>query len=84
MSREHLLHTGSALKGYILYLIKNFFFLLELHLQHLEVPRLGTESELQLPGYITAIATPDLSHVCILCGSLRKCRILNPLSEARD
>ena len=33
------------------------------------VPRLGVESELQLPAYITA------------CG---KCRIPNPPSEARD
>ena len=36
----------------------------------MEVPRLGAESELQLPAYTTAIATPG--------------QILNPLSEARD
>ena len=33
------------------------------HLGQMEVPRLGTESELQLPATATATATPDLSHV---------------------
>ena len=32
----------------------------------MEVPRLGTESELQLPAYVIATATQDLSHVCEL------------------
>ena len=45
----------------------------------MEVPRLGAESELQLPAYTTATATLDLSLICNL-----QCRILNPLSEARD
>ena len=31
-----------------------FFCLLELHLKHIEVPRLGAESELQLLAYTTA------------------------------
>ena len=31
------------------------------HPQHMEVPRLGVESELQLPAYTTATATPDPS-----------------------
>ena len=39
------------------------FFFLGPHLQHKEVPRLGVESELQLPAYTTATATPDLSHI---------------------
>ena len=34
-----------------------FVLFLELHLQHMEVPRLGVESELQLPAYTTATAT---------------------------
>ena len=34
----------------------NFCFVLGLHLRHMEVPRLGVESELQLLAY-TAIAT---------------------------
>ena len=39
------------------------FFFLGLHLWHMEVPKLGGESELQLPADITATATPDpLTH----------------------
>ena len=34
-----------------------------LHLRHVKVPRLGAESELQLPAYVTAIAMPDLNHI---------------------
>ena len=40
-------------------------------------------SELQLPAYATATATPDPSHVCDLHHSSRQHRIPNPLSEAR-
>ena len=40
-------------------------------------------SELQLPAYTTATATPDPSHVCDLHRSSRQRRILNPLSQAR-
>ena len=36
------------------------------HLWHMEVPRLGVKSELQLLTYITATAMPDPSHVCDL------------------
>ena len=54
------------------------------HLQYIEVPRLGVESELQLPAYTAATATWDPSHVCDLCHSPPKCQILNLLSEARD
>ena len=43
------------------------------------IPRLGVESELQLPAYTTATTMPDASCVCKL-----HYRILNPLSEARD
>ena len=50
----------------------------------MEVPRLGVESKLQLPAYVTATATQDLSHVCNLQQSSWQHRILNPLSEARD
>ena len=48
----------------------------------MEVPELRVESELRLPAYTTA--TPDLSHICDLCCTLRQRQILNPLSEARD
>ena len=51
----------------------------------MEVPRLGVESELQLPTYTTATATAtatlDPSHLCDLLHSSQQ--RLNPLSEAR-
>ena len=53
-------------------------------MQHMEVPRLGGESELQLLAYATATATQDLSYVCDLHHSSWQCWILNPLKEARD
>lgn len=40
--------------------------------------------QLQLLAYTIAIATPDPSHICDLCQSLRQPQILNPLGEARD
>ena len=52
------------------------------YLRHIEVPRLGIESELQLLVYTTATATQDPSHD--LHHSSRQCRILNPFSKARD
>ena len=60
------------------------FVFLGPHLWHMEVPRLGVESELQLPAYTTATAMPDPNCVCDLHHSSGQCRILNPLSEARD
>ena len=60
------------------------FFFLGPHPWHMEVPKLGFESELQMPAYATATAAPDLSHICDLHHSSWQCRILNPLSEARD
>ena len=61
-----------------------FVAFLELHLQHMEVPRLGVKSELQVPAYTTATAMWDPSHVFNLHQSPQQCRTLNPLSEARD
>ena len=55
------------------------FVILGPHPQHMEIPKLGVESELQLPGYTTAAAMPDQKLICSLHH-----RILNPLSEARD
>ena len=40
-----------------------FIFFLGPHSEHMEVPRLGVASELQLPVYTTAIATPE-PHLC--------------------
>ena len=59
-------------------------FFLQLHPQHMDVPRLGPESELQLPAYNTATAMPDLSSICDLHHSSQQHQILNPLSKARD
>ena len=61
-----------------------FGFFLGLHQWHMEVPRLGVESELQVPTYTRATATPDQSHVCDLHHSSQQRQFLNPLSEARD
>ena len=54
------------------------------YLQHMEVSRLGVESELELLAYATATAMPDLSHICDLHCNLRQCQILYPLSKTRD
>ena len=50
----------------------------------MEVPRLGVQSELQLPACATVMATQILSHVCNLHHSSQQHRIPNPLSEAKD
>ena len=52
--------------------------------QHMEVPGLGVESELQLPVYTTAPATQNLNQVCNLHHCSKQCQILNPLIEAWD
>ena len=50
----------------------------------MEVPRLGVKSELQVPAYVTAAATPDPSRFCYLHHSSQQCLISDPLDEARD
>ena len=62
----------------------NFFLFLRPHPWHMEVPRLGVKSELQLPAYTTATATPDPRLICSLHHGSQQCQILNPLREARD
>ena len=54
------------------------------HFRHMEVPRLGVESKLQLPAYTRATATPDPSLICNLHHFSQQCWILNPLSGDRD
>jgi len=61
-----------------------FFAFLEPHPRHVEVPRLGVQSELQPPAYTTATAVWDPSCICNLHNSSWQHQILNPLSEARD
>ena len=67
-------------------ILLNFFFFvfLGLHLRHMDVPRLGVESKLQLQACTTATATQDPSRVCNLHHSSWQPWILKPLSEARD
>ena len=50
-------------------------------LQHIEVPRLGVELELQLPAYTTAT---DLSCVCNPHHRSQQSQIINLLSKPRD
>ena len=59
-----------------------FFCFLGPNLRHMEVPRLGVISELQLPACTTATATQDLSCVCDLHHSAEQRQIPDPLSEA--
>ena len=57
-----------------------FFFFLGLPLQHVEVPRLWVELELQLLPYTTVTARTQLQ----LTRSSQQCWNLNLLSKARD
>ena len=61
-----------------------FFCFLGPHLQHMDIPRLGGKSELQLPAYTTATAMLDLSNICDLHHSSWQHQIPNPLSKDRD
>ena len=61
-----------------------FLPLLRLLLLHMEVPRLGVESELQPLAYTTATATRDPSCVFDLHHRSWQHQIHNPLSEAGD
>ena len=65
---------------------QGFFFplFLGLWLWHMEVPRLGVESELQSPACTTATVLRDPSCICHLHHSSQQHRILNPLSKAKD
>ena len=60
-----------------------FFCFLGPYPRHMEVPRLGVESKLQLPAYTAATATLDPSRICNLPHSSPQRWILNTLSEAR-
>ena len=67
----------------------SFFFLLSFvflgpYPRHMEVPRLGVQSELQLLTCTIATATWNPSCLCDLHHSSWQCRILSLLSEARD
>ena len=72
---------GSRRKSYAFFFFFSFSCFLGSHLRHMEVPRQGVTSELQLPAYTMATAMREPRFLCDLhCSS----RILNPVSEARD
>ena len=73
LRRELVLAFKRTFPGFVLYC---FVLFLGLHPQHMEVPRLGVELELQLPAYTTATATRDLSLICDPHHSSEQCRIL--------
>ena len=86
---NHIKHFVLMLFVFLLFLLNNllffvFFPFLGPLLRHMEVPRLGVQSELKPPAYTRARAKWNLSHVCNLHHSSQQCWILNPLSEARD
>ena len=68
----------------LIFFIFLFFCFLGLHPQHMEVPRLGVESELQPLAYTIATAMQDLSRIFNLQHSWWQCWILNLLSEVRN
>ena len=88
LSNMHLMFPPCLMSfhGLIAHFFSFLLFLVFLgpHPQHMEVPRLGVESELQLPAYTTATAGWDLSRICKLHHSSQQCWILNPLSKAWD
>ena len=55
-----------------------------LYQRHMEVPRLGVKSELQLPAYTMAIAVWNLNRNCNLHHSSWQQQILNSLSVLMD
>ena len=57
---------------------------LGLYLWHMDVPRLGVQSELQLLAYDRTTAMSDPSLIWDLYHSSQQYQILHPLSEARD
>ena len=59
-------HCAASKPTYIKSDLFVYFCFLGLHSQHMEIPRLGVESELQLLAYTIATATQDLSCICDL------------------
>ena len=83
---SHLFIGVFSFLNFLSFFLSFFFFFafLGVHLQHMEVSRLGVESELQLPAYTTATATRDPSRICNLHHRSRQLQIPNPLNKARD
>ena len=74
----------SQIATFIYFFIFFIFCFLGLYPQHMEVPGLRIELELQLLTYTPTTATSDPSRVCDLHHSSQQRWILNPLSQARD
>ena len=68
----------------LLFLLLLLFCFLGPQPWHMEVPRLGVKSELQLPAYSTATATQDPSPICDLRHSSWQHWIQNPQTGTRD
>ena len=81
---RHKSNKKSQMKRLTDFTIFFFSFFLWLYLQHMEAPRLGVKSELQLPAYPTATAMPHPNCICNLHRNLRQWQILNPLSKAKN
>ena len=63
---------------FIFYFIFYFFAFLGPHPQHMEVPGVGVESELQLSAHTAARAMRDPCRLCNLQQRSRRCRTLDP------
>ena len=72
------------ISSHILFIYLLYFCFLEMHLHHMEVPRIGVKLEVQPPAYATATAMCNPGNICELHHSSWQCRILNLLSEAKD
>ena len=70
--------------AFLLFFSFLFFCFLGLHLWHMDVPRLGTEWELQLPAYTIAAATWASKPHLRSTPQPQQCRIPNPLIKTRD
>ena len=69
---------------YFIFIFFFFVFFLGPNPQHMDVPRLGVESELQVLACTTATATSDPNHIYNIHHSSQQHQILNPLIEGRD
>jgi len=72
------------IQGFSFFFFFFFFVFSGSHPWHMEVPRLGVQSELLLPAYTRATEMPDPSRVCDLHHSSWQRRTLNSLSKARN
>ena len=88
VARLHFNRPYCGFREFFFFFFFFFFFVLlpflGPHLRHMEVPRLGGESELQPLTYATVTATWDPSRICDPHPGSRQRWILNPRSEARD